>query len=160
MKNFNILIVSAFLLSATIYGQRGPMRERFQEKKEQIKSLKVAFITTELNLTTDEAAKFWPVFNAFEDKQQEIKRQKIKAIFEQSEGNSLDKLSEKDASALVTQMESSEDDLYQLKKKFISNLKGVLPSVKILKLKKAEEQFNKKLLQQFRDKRDKRDNRR
>jgi len=157
MKNFNILIVSVFLISATIYGQRGPIRERFQQKKEQIKSLKVAFITTELNLTTDEAAKFWPVFNAFEDKQQEIKRQKIKAIFEQSGGNSLDKLSEKDASVLITQMESSEDDLYLLKKKFISNLKGVLPSVKILKLKKAEEQFNKKLLQQFRDKRGKRD---
>jgi Spy/CpxP family protein refolding chaperone len=162
MKNFNILIVSVFLISATIYGQRGPIRERFQQKKEQIKSLKVAFITTELNLTTDEAAKFWPVFNAFEDKQQEIKRQKIKAFFEQSEGNSLDKLSEKDASVLITQMESSEDDLYLLKKKFISNLKGVLPSVKILKLKKAEEQFNKKLLQQFRDRRGKgdyRDNR-
>ena len=49
-------------------------------------------------------------------------------------------------------MESTEDELDQLKKKFVSNLKGILPSTKILKLKKAEEQFSKKLLQQYRDK--------
>ena len=40
--------------------------------------MKIAFITTELNLTPDEAAKFWPVFNAFEEKQRELKQEKIK----------------------------------------------------------------------------------
>ena len=34
----------------------------------------------------------------------------------------------------------------------MSNLKEVLPAVKILKLKKAEEDFNRKLLQQYKDK--------
>jgi hypothetical protein len=49
-------------------------------------------------------------------------------------------------------MENTEDELYQLRKKFIANLKGVLPSVKIIQLKKAEDDFNRKLLQQYRDK--------
>ena len=53
-------------------------------------------------------------------------------------------------------MESSEEDLYQLKKKFNSSLKSILPAVKILKLKKAEDEFSRKLLQQYRDKKDKR----
>jgi hypothetical protein len=52
---------------------------------------------------------------------------------------------------MLAQMESTEDELYQLKKKFISNLKGVISPIKILKLKKAEENFNRKLLQQYRD---------
>ena len=155
MKNL-YLIISVFFISITTFGQRGPIRERLQEKKEQIKVLKVAFITTELNLTSDEAARFWPFFNAFEDKQKEIKKQKIRAFIDRTEDNTLDKLSEKDAAALLTQMESAEDELYQLKKKFVANLKGVIPSVKILKLKKAEEEFNRKLLQQYRDKRDNR----
>ena len=64
------------------------------------------------------------------------------------------RMSEKDATVLINQIETTEDELYQLKKKFISNLRGILPSVKILKLKKAEEQFNKKLLQQYRDRRE------
>ena len=152
MKNYKFLIVSVFLISIASFGQDGPLRERFKEKKEQIKALKVAFITTELNLTPEESAKFWPLFNAFEDRQQEIKKQKIKAYLERTDGSSIDKLSEKEAATLLTQMESTEDELYQLKKKFVTNLKVILPSTKILKLKKAEEQFSKKLLQQYRDK--------
>ena len=152
MKNYKLLFVSVFLISIASFGQDGPLRERFKEKKEQIKALKVAFITTELNLTPEESAKFWPLFNAFEDRQQEIKKQKIKAYLERTDGSSIDKLSEKEAATLLTQMESTEDELYQLKKKFVTNLKVILPSTKILKLKKAEEQFSKKLLQQYRDK--------
>jgi len=49
-------------------------------------------------------------------------------------------------------METTEDELYQSRKKFISNLKGVIPPIKIIKLKKAEEGFNRKLLKQYRDK--------
>ena len=152
MKNYKLLIVSVFLISIASFGQNGPLREHFKEKKEKIKALKVAFITTELNLTPDEAAKFWPLFNAFEDRQQEIKKQKFKAYLERTDNNAIDKLSEKEAATLLTQIESSEDELYQLKKKFVFNLKGILPSTKILKLKKAEEQFSKKLLQQYLDK--------
>jgi len=152
MKNYKLLIVSVFLISIASFGQNRPLRERFKEKKEQVKALKVAFITTELNLTPEEAAKFWPLFNAFEDKQQEIRKQKMKAFLDRKDDNTIDKLSEKEAATLLTQMESTEDELYQLKKKFVANLKGVLPSTKILKLKKAEEQFSKKLLQQYRDK--------
>lgn len=152
MKNFKLFIVTVFLISIASFAQNGPLREHFKEKKEKIKALKVAFITTELNLTPDESAKFWPLFNAFEDRQQEIKKQKLKAYLKRTDGSSIDKLSEKEAATLLTQMESTEDELDQLKKKFVSNLKGILPSTKILKLKKAEEQFSKKLLQQYRDK--------
>jgi len=152
MKHFKFLTIALLFISAAAFAQDGPMKERFKEKKEQIKALKVAYITNELNLTPDEAAKFWPLFNAFEDKQQEIRKQKLKAFLDRKDDNSLDKLSEKDANTMLSQMENAEDELYQLKKKFIANLKGVLPATKILKLKKAEEEFSKKLLQQYRDK--------
>jgi hypothetical protein len=49
-------------------------------------------------------------------------------------------------------MESTEEELFLLRKKFISTLKGILPATKIIKLKKSEEDFNRKLLQQYRDK--------
>ncbi len=125
----------------------------FKEKKEKIKAMKVAYITNELSLTPDEATKFWPLFNAFEDKQNEIRKQKLKGYLDRTDDDSIDKLSEKEAGTLLTQMESTEDELYQLKKKFVANLKGVISPIKILKLKKAEEGFNRKLLQQYRDKR-------
>jgi type I site-specific restriction-modification system R (restriction) subunit len=128
--------------------QDGPF---IRKKKEQIKSLKVAFITSELSLTSEEAAKFWPLYNAFEDKQQDIKKQKLKGYLDRLDDDSLDKLSDKEAATMLSQMESSEDELYQAKKKFVASLNGVISPLKILKLKRAEEKFNRKLLQQYRD---------
>jgi hypothetical protein len=128
--------------------QDGPF---IRKKKEQIKSLKVAFITSELSLTSEEAAKFWPLYNAYEDKQHDIKKQKLKGYIDRMDNESLDKLSDKEAANMLSQMESSEDELYQAKKKFVASLKGVISPLKILKLKKAEENFNRKLLQQYRD---------
>lgn len=66
--------------------------------------------------------------------------------------NTMDKMSEKEANSFLNQMESNEDELYMLRKKFITTLKGILPATKIIKLRKSEEDFNRKLLQQYRDK--------
>lgn len=147
MKTNKILLILLFLFSIHSFAQ-SPMNE----KKEQIRALKVGFITNELSLTTDEAAKFWPMYNSFDDKQFELRHQKMKAFKARMNDEALDKMSEKEASALLAQMENNEDELYQLRKKFIDNLQGVLSPIKIIKLKKAEDDFNRKLLQQYRNK--------
>ena len=63
---------------------------------------------------------------------------------------SIDKITEKEALSLLSQIESTEDELYQLRKKLITDLKGVISAQKIIKLRKAEEDFNRNLLKQFR----------
>jgi len=152
MKINKILFAIIMIISLNSFAQNGKFAK---EKKDQLKAMKIAFITNELSLTPDEATKFWPIYNAFEDKQQDIRRQKMKGYMDRLADDSVDKLTEKEAASVIVQMESAEDELYQAKKKLINNLKGVISSVKILKLKKAEEDFNRKLLQQYRDKRPK-----
>ena len=147
MKTNKTLLIILFLFSILSFAQ-----ESKDDKKEQIKALKVGYITSELSLTTEEATKFWPVYNAFEEKQYELKNRKMKAIKAKLNDDSLDKMSEKEASALLAQLESTENELYQVRKKLIANLKEILPATKILKLKKAEDDFKKKLLQQYKDK--------
>jgi len=146
MKTNKLVLIIIFLVSIPSFAQ-----SQMEEKKEQIRALKVGFITNELALTADEAAKFWPIYNAYDDKQFELRHQKMKA-FKQRMDADLEKMNEKEASTLLTQMENTEDELYQMRKKFVANLKGILPSVKIIKLKKAEDDFNRKLLQQYRNK--------
>lgn len=135
------------LLSITTIAQ-----PRFKEKKEQIKALKIAYITDELQLTSDEALRFWPLFNAFESKQRELRKEKVSSFLDRLEGGQIEKLSEKEATNLLNQMESNEEELFQVRKKFMANLKGILSPMKIIKLKRAEEGFNRKLLKQYRDK--------
>ena len=147
MKSNKTLLIILFLLSISLFAQQG-----MNEKKEQIRALKVGFITNELSLTTEEASKFWPIYNAFDDKQFELRHQKMKTFKAQMRDESLDKMSEKEAATLLAQMENNENELSQLRKKFIINLRSILPAKKILKLKKAEDNFNRKLLQQYRNK--------
>jgi Spy/CpxP family protein refolding chaperone len=144
----NILSLLIVFISMNVIAQDSPFGRK---KKEQIKSLKIAFITSELSLTSEEATKFWPVYNAYEDKQQDIKNQKLKGYLDRMDVDSFDKLSDKETSNMLSQIESSEEKLYQAKKKYLTSLKGVISPLKILKLKRAEENFNRKLLQQYRN---------
>lgn len=135
------------LLSVTIYGQN----ERLKEKKDQIKAMKVAFLTSELNLTSDEAEKFWPVYNTYDDKQFELRHQKMKTYAKKLNEGSLDNMSDKEALAFLNQIESTDEELYSIRKKFNSALRNILPPTKILKLRKSEVDFDRKLLQKYRN---------
>lgn len=132
------------LISFSFYAQ-GP-------KKEKVKALKVAYLTNNLSLTPTEAEKFWPIYNAYDEKQFELRHEKMKMIKDKLDKESVDNLTDKQASAMISQIESVEDDLYQNRKKFMTSLKTVLSPVKILKLKKAEDDFNKTLLRQYKNK--------
>lgn len=142
MKLYVILFV---LVSCFTFAQGN------QEKREKIKALKVAFLTEKLALTSDEAQKFWPIYNAFEEKQFEIRYKKIRSLGNQLKENSEDKISDKEALQLLTQFESHEEELFQLKKKFNKDLLLVIAPKKVLLLKKYEDEFNRKLLKQMRD---------
>ncbi len=143
-----IIYPIVFLLISTLSFSQG-----FKEKKEKVKALKVAYITEQLDLTKEEAQKFWPIYNAFDDKQAELRHEKMRAILDRFEPGNVDKLSEKEASTLLTQMEAVEESLFTLRKKFIKDLQGVLSAKKIVKLKKAEEDFNRTLLKQMKERR-------
>lgn len=143
-----IIFPILFLLMTSISFAQG-----FRDKKEKVKALKVAYITEQLDLTTEEAQKFWPIYNTFDDKQAELRHEKMRAILDRFAPGSVEKLSEKDASTLLTQMETIEENLFTLRKKFIKDLQGVISAKKIIKLKKAEEDFNRHLLKQMREKR-------
>lgn len=147
MKLKKILPILLLLTSFHFFAQSADMKE----KKEQIKALKVAFLTTELDLTTKEAQKFWPIYNTYDDAQFEIRHQKMRAFMHQMNDVALDKISEKEALNLLNKMEDTDEELYFLRKKFVKDLKEILPAIKILKLRKSEENFNRKLLHQYRD---------
>lgn len=145
MKTKNHLLVILLLASFGLFAQG----KKMIEKKEEIDALKVAFITKKLSLTSVEAEKFWPIYNAFEDKQFELKHQKSLVFLKRMDEEALNKMSEKEAAAILDKMESSEEELFQMRKKLLINLKPILSQVKIIKLKKALEEFNKKLLLQY-----------
>jgi hypothetical protein len=149
MKFKNILPLFMFLVTFSFYAQND---KKVDEKREKIKAYKVSFLTTELELTSAEAEKFWPVYNAYDDKQYELRHDKMKTYLSKLDDDKLNSMSEKEAATLLCQIESTDKELYLLREKYISNLKKILSHKKILKLKKSEDDFNRKLLKQYKEK--------
>ena len=149
MKIRNIIPFALLLISTMCFGQAT------NQKKVQLKALKVAFITEALSLSTDEAQKFWPIYNSFDNQQFEVRQKKMRSLQQRMNNGQIDSMSDKEAEAFLTQLESTEDELYQLRKKLNTNLRKVIDPLKIIKLKKAEEDFNRKLLRQYRNRKQK-----
>ncbi len=147
MKLIKLVTSLLLFISFNFYAQG----EKMKEKREQIKTMKIAFLTSELDLSVSEAEKFWPVYNAFEEKEFELKHLKMRSFIKRFRDGK-EKLNEKEASFLLSQIENNEEEVFLLRKKFIVNLKGILPASKIIRLKKSEEDFNRKLLVQYRNK--------
>lgn len=148
MKIKNILPILLFLTSFSFYAQN----EKTKQKLEKIKAYKVSFLTADLELTPAEAEKFWPLYNTYEDKQYKLRHEKMKTYLRKLNDDTINSISEKEAEILLSQIESTNRELYLLKKNYIISLRKVLPAKKILKLKKSEKDFNRKLLKQYRNK--------
>ena len=64
MKQFLLVLI---LFTGSFKLLKAQDRQDFKEgRSEKIQSLKIAFITQKLELTADEAQKFWPVYNRYE----------------------------------------------------------------------------------------------
>jgi hypothetical protein len=59
-------ILAAFILSATAFAVPPQTQGQKRDWREKLKAEKVAFLTTRMDLTPQEAEKFWPVYNQLE----------------------------------------------------------------------------------------------
>ena len=142
MKNLLFML----LVTSAAFAQR----ENLREKLDEVKAMKIAHITSELALTPDEAAKFWPVYNVFEQKERELRRDRI-SLSRKKRGQS-EPISEKEAEAALEQLQQNEEELCRERKKYNAQLRDILPASKILKLNTAEDEFGRRLLRQYKAK--------
>ena len=70
---FRLLSLAVLLLAAApvAHAQGGG---RKGERLAQLENAKIAFITTRVSLTQDQAQKFWPLYNEFSDRRRELNR--------------------------------------------------------------------------------------
>ncbi len=140
MKKVTTFVLS--LIFAFSFAQENP-------KMERIKTLRIAFISNKLALTAEEAQKFWPIFNEFETKQTEIRKQR-KQLNQKLKLNSENAVADKDYNQILADSENLDAEIQNNRRRFVKNLQGVIPTKKILILRQAEEEFKKKMLNQIR----------
>lgn len=126
-------------------------------RQEKVKALKIAFITEQLDLTPEEAQKFWPIYNVYEGKMSEIHTAERKLL--RSIRVDWDTLSETDAQSALSNIRKAEQQKMDAKETLINQLRTTLSYKKTLILLRAEEDFKRRLLNRLRDGRPERGNR-
>jgi hypothetical protein len=128
----------------------GGQEAKRESRKENIQAMKVGFITQELELTTQEAEKFWPVYNEFKAKSEEI-TQTRRSSGRSAMKEGMQEMTDKQAEELIAAQLKLEQDLVDLKKQYADKFKSVIGPKKTLQLYKAERTFNTKLLKMLKE---------
>ena len=132
--------VCLLVLSSTALAQPGGERP----KKQKIEELKIAFITNELDLTSEEAQKFWPIYNELDDKLHAENR-KQRDIHHDLESNAAS-YSEADFKSKSETMLASSIREAELIKEYHSKIAGAIGYKKATKLLSLEREFKRELL--------------
>jgi len=120
-----------------------------KEREERIKTLKIAFITERLAFTESEAQKFWPIYNAFENENNKLRRES----YNKRKTEGIDSMTEAEAKALLDDMISIENQKHKLREKFMKDLLTAIPAKKVILLKTTEDAFNKRMFEEFKKRR-------
>lgn len=145
VKHVYTILLLLFAWTAPLLAQPTGGGKPTPSGQERVKALKVAFITQKLNLTSEEAEKFWPIYNEYQDKREVVRQQLAenrKKINEQAET-----LTPEELMKLADQEMTLRQQDLDLQKEMHEKLKKVLPAKKLALLYVAEEEFKKELLE-------------
>lgn len=143
--------LTPFLLSLIFLFIQFTWVQAQEDRYEKIKSIKIAYITEQLSLTTAEAEIFWPVYNNFENRRNKIRdeRRKVTDYFRDNDESMSDNDIKKTLDEYIGSFTTENNLLIEYNKK----LGEILPPKKVMKLHMAEIQFRHHLIEQLREQR-------
>lgn len=147
MKHFILFFCIAFFYTNAIQAQFN------KESREKIKTLKIAYLTEQLELTPKEAEQFWPIYNVYDEKQLQLRfasRNAMKKALKGAENS--DNITEKEAEELIALKLKNDKELYEVQKEFVDKAKKIISNKKIVKLQVAEMEFARKLMRKYKKK--------
>lgn len=124
----------ALIVITTSYAQEP------RSKEDRIKAIKIAFITEELALTPEQSQGFWPVYNELQEK--------LKKHRGEDKGRpDFDAMSDAELETWLNNHLKEEEERVALSRTYIEKFKKVISIRQIVKLKKAEHDFKRQLLE-------------
>jgi len=136
-----MLLMCLLCLPVALSAQRTSLvKEKAKEKKDRVETEKIAFITKELELTSEEAQKFWPVYNEYSNEREELRKQRRESI------KVTEEMTDAEATKAIENMLTLREKELALQREYINKFLEVLPGKKVAKLYNAEEKFKRMLL--------------
>lgn len=118
--------------------------------QERIQSLRIAYITEKLGLTTEQAEKFWPLYREFSQERKKL-GQELREAQRQIDPKNPDPKKQQDLLDLGLRLKERE---LKLEKDYSGRLREVISAQQMLNLRKAEGDFRNMVMQQLQQRRD------
>ena len=115
---------------------------------EEFKSMKIAYLSEKLSLTPAEAEKFWPIYNEYDSKKVDARKDFREDKKEQSKEV---EISDAEIEKMLNQRIELKQTELNLEKEYLTKFKSVLSIKKVAELYKAEDNFKRELLRKMRD---------
>jgi len=138
MKEFTILMI--LLLSCT-----GILLGQSENGQERIQTAKIAFLSQKLELTPEEAQKFWPVYNEFNQKKKDIQIERRIARLEMEKSS----FSDDDAKKIISDEFKARKNELQLEEQYFQKFQEIITPKKVVKLAHAEREFNSRIIKRM-----------
>ena len=142
IKTLSIILLTFFFIGNAF--SQPPHKEMKKKQLEKIEKMKIAFFTKELDLTTEESEKFWPIYNELSKELREerkVQRKNAKELEEKSET-----LTDNDFKVKTDAIFESESKEAMLKKEYTSKIASVIGYKKAAKILSLEHRFRRELL--------------
>lgn len=117
-----------------------------EQIKDRIKAKRIAFITDRLELSSQEAQVFWPLYNGFKEKERAL-REEVRP------SKKIEEMTDQEVDQLLENRLDKEEEIITAKRDFLKEAKEVLPIKKLAKLQRVERRFKEMVLQRSRDRR-------
>ncbi len=155
-KKISILLLLTFwIVCNNTFGQQTsenpksqqPSKQTWQQRKAQFKSDRVAFITTKMNLSVEDAQKFWPVYNKYDvlfDQVYDARHQRNDKI------RHSDSLSENECNELLNFILENDQSEINLKKKYLEELTSMFSAKFVVKYFNIENDFRRQIINKSR----------
>jgi mevalonate kinase len=142
MKALKIYLLLLFMAASSLaFAQRGGQ----PVDPERMQAARIAFITTRINLKTEQAEKFWPLFNSFT----ESREASMRAVGDLSKG--IESMTEEEAKSRIQQKLQIQQKLVQDEKIFVAEAAKVLTYKQLLLLQNIAKDFNRHLYDRGRE---------
>jgi hypothetical protein len=126
----------------------GATAQASDSKKEKIDALRAAFISKKINLTNDEALKFWPLYNEMNDRL-DANRKTFRLQYNANTNYNF--ATDKDAEIYLAAELNLKQKEFELYKEYYDKFKKVLPVKKVAALRRAEDDFKKEIIKTIKE---------
>jgi hypothetical protein len=146
MNKYGIFLIVCLGWLSLIQAQPG----RLQDRADRLEAFRIGYFTERMSLTPEEARRFWPVYESYQAEEQTLKMEMQE--YQRRMRMGMATMSDKELDVALDKFLDFKQREFNLAAKYKEKFKEVLSIRKVVAYFRAEQEFNRTLLNSYKEK--------